>query len=254
MELPHTTEGQTWGEVFFALVNLQNLDPLPRAISNRTITIGLTSGYLRLETSEGKSSFTKADWEEKKPCWVEQTIFDQNMKELLSKKKSIKLAEQKPYGMAPSTTNNVGTIPKTPRKEKQNICYWDKETASWKAKEVEFNVLISSNMPPKTESLVDDPPRSSELQAKEEGPLFDAPSSDFENQTQRSRGFRYKEEETQVDHHSPPPDYRKQGSRGSQTRGEIPPANQQFSLLDQPLRRREPKVRNEAKDYDLLKF
>ena len=113
---PDTTEGQTWGEVFFALVNLQNLDPLPRAISNRTITIGLTSGYLRLETSEGKSSFTKADWVEKKPCWVKQTIFDQNMKELLSKKKSIKLAEQKPYGMAPSTPNNVGTISKTPRK------------------------------------------------------------------------------------------------------------------------------------------
>ena len=47
-DFPNLTEGRKWGEVFFPLVNLQNLDPLPRAISNRIITIGLTTGYLRL--------------------------------------------------------------------------------------------------------------------------------------------------------------------------------------------------------------
>ena len=164
---PNLTEGRKWGEVFFPLVNLPNLDPLPRSISHRMITICLTTGYLRLETTKGKSSFVVSDWIEKEPCWVEQTIFDQSMKEMLSKKKSIKLAEQKPYG-APSTT--TGARPKTPRKELQNICFWNKNKELWEAKAVEFNVLIPSNMPP-----IDDPQTKSGSTARGGEP-------DFENQ------------------------------------------------------------------------
>ena len=106
------------------------LDPLPLP----TITIGLTSSYLRLQTSEGKSSFTKSDWEEKAPCWVEQTIFDQNMKDLLAKKKSIKLAEQRPNGMTPSTPNNVGSRNNTKNTEKRETKHL---LLGWKDSELE---------------------------------------------------------------------------------------------------------------------
>ena len=236
---PNLTDGRKWGEVFFPLVNIQNLDPLPRAISNRMITIGLTTGYLRQKTTKGKSSFVKADWIENEPCWVEQTIFDESMKEMLSKKKSIKLAEQKPYG-APSTT--TGAIPKTPRKEKQDICFWNKDKEIWEAKAVEFNVKIPSNMPPIKDQLT-------KSESTERGG-----EPDFENKDQGNRRWRDKEEEPKFDHHSHPHDYRRQGGRNSQCRGEIPPAKHQPSLLDQPLRRREPPARDETEDEDLLNF
>ena len=147
---PDITTGRTWGEVFFPLVNIPNNDPLPKSIANRLITIGITTGYLRQNTTRGKSCFVKADWVEDEPCWVEETIFDANMKELLSKQKSIKLAEQKPYGAQSTST---GTIPKNPRKARQDICFWNKVTEIWEEKRVEFNVRIPSNMPPISDQL-----------------------------------------------------------------------------------------------------
>ena len=125
---PNITTGRTWGEVIFPLVNIPNNDPLPKTIANRLITIGITTGYLRQNTTRGKSCFVKADWVEDEPCWVEETIFDANMKELLSKQKSIKLAEQKPYGAQSTST---GTIPKNPRKARQDICFRNKVTEIW---------------------------------------------------------------------------------------------------------------------------
>ena len=89
--------------------------------------------------------------------------------------------------MALSTQNPVGTIPRPPRKEKQDICYWDTATASWEPRRVEFNILLSSNMPPPPETLVDhqsslfdhQPPRSRGFKAREEEPLANHPSSLF---------------------------------------------------------------------------
>ena len=76
---PHITTGRTWGEIIFPLVNIPNNDPLPKTIANRLITIGITTGILRQTTKEGKCCFVKADWEENKPCWVKNAIFDANM-------------------------------------------------------------------------------------------------------------------------------------------------------------------------------
>ena len=67
---PNKTEERKWGEVYFPLVNLPSLEPLPRSISHRMIEICLTTGYLRCETTKGKSSFVVSDWIVKEPCCV----------------------------------------------------------------------------------------------------------------------------------------------------------------------------------------